>query len=98
MDEFERDLWKTECEVALLIEKVRTLYKNDTLCWNYRYDRIFSIHNESIMPRFRELGVDLNWDDPDLDYEDDVKAYVDALFALKEFEQINESRSIVLTL
>lgn len=44
--------------------------------WKAKYDLIFS---DSISGAIHELGIKIDWYDPDMDYSDDVLAYFNAL-------------------
>lgn len=44
--------------------------------WSTKYDLIFS---DAIKGAIDEIGIWINWVDPDMDYEDDVRAYFGAL-------------------
>jgi len=45
------------------------------LLWKDKYEIVFG----SLMDKIEETGVEVDWCDPDMDYEDDVLAYVGAL-------------------
>lgn len=62
-----------------LIERIRSLrttltrvYENEGLGWDIKYPLIFMIWRES------DPRITLDWYDPDMDYEDDVRAFMDA--------------------
>jgi hypothetical protein len=48
--------------------------------WEIKYTVIFSM---AIGRRIRDLKFDFDWCDPDGSYEDDVRAYLDALLTFK---------------
>lgn len=44
--------------------------------WSTKYDLVFS---EAVSESIKETGIRIDWSDPDMDYEDDVRAYFGAL-------------------
>jgi hypothetical protein len=55
---------------------VLQLEKRDDVSWEAKYDLVFS---PLVSGKIRELsvllGLSVEWTDPDLDYEDDLRAY-----------------------
>jgi maltooligosyltrehalose synthase len=56
-------------------------YCNRITCWKEKYDYIFDM---KIGKCIRDAGYNFDWYDPDCSYEDDVRAYVNALVEWKE--------------
>ena len=47
--------------------------------YEQRYDTIFDLGKKVIYPLIRELRISFDYYDPDTTYEEDVRAFVDAL-------------------
>ena len=52
--------------------------------WGMKYDLIFKLYQDNVKPARAKLGIDFDWYDPDMGYEDDVRAYVSALEELRD--------------
>lgn len=65
------------------IRKVQRTFEDDALDWESKYDIIFHWHSYKISILLKNLGISLDWYDPDTTYEEDVTAYVKALFAIR---------------
>lgn len=65
------------------IRKVQTTFEDDTLDWEQKYDAIFDRHGSKISLLLHKVGIRLEYYDPDTTYEEDVTAYVRALFAIR---------------
>jgi hypothetical protein len=66
-------------ELRAQFAQVEVVFDNEVLGWATRYDVIFA-RAPRIATLMRELGFGrLDYYDPDMDYEDDVRAYVSAL-------------------
>lgn len=53
--------------------------------WKFKFEYIFgNLWPKQLEPRLKDAGLDLDWYDPDLGYEDDVKAFVSGAKELKE--------------
>lgn len=61
-------------ELKKLINEVIRIYESEAT-WEIKYDLIFSKH---LSHRIRDI-VKIDYYDPDTSYEEDLKAYVDAL-------------------
>ncbi len=59
-------------------------YFNANVDWETRFDVIFGRHGTAIRPLVEELPISFKWFDPDTTYEEDVRAYMYELSALKE--------------
>jgi len=82
---------KLKLELLSLIAKaIRIVEDQDdpmmsTRSWDDVYDDIFSIHmSERIHKLLNDLSISFDYCDPDTTYEEDVRAYVDALARLAE--------------
>jgi hypothetical protein len=67
--------------IADLIEQAETIYHDDSLTDEQRYDLIFGLE---IWQKIRALDYSFEWCDPDTSYEADTTAYMDALREYKE--------------
>jgi hypothetical protein len=56
---------------------------NSECAWEYKYDRIFRYAN-NILKLMGELNISFIYYDPDTSYEEDTRAYVQALLHVKE--------------
>lgn len=70
-------------ELCLELDKNRRIFESD-LNWKTKYNRIFANHSSYIVPLLSLTGHELDWCDPDADYEDDVRAYMAAAVELRE--------------
>lgn len=53
--------------------------------WKFKFDFIFNnLWPKMLKPRLDDAGLTLEWWNPDSSYEDDVKAFVEAVQILKE--------------
>ena len=60
------------------IIELRTIVQAVIACdadWETKYDVIFEAYRDS----HRDSGVSIEWSDPDTSYEEDVRAFADAL-------------------
>lgn len=58
------------------------------------YDRVFSINSNTIRPLLDKLGIEFNYYDPDTTYEEDVRAYINAISEVYEnvIKEVNNVR------
>lgn len=53
--------------------------------WKFKYDFIFNnLYSKVLKPRLEDADLQLDWNDPDTSYEDDVRAFVSAVREFKE--------------
>jgi hypothetical protein len=53
--------------------------------WKFKYDFIFNnLYPKVLKPRLEDADLQLDWNDPDTSYEDDVRAFVAAVREFKE--------------
>lgn len=50
--------------------------------WKLKYEVVFARHTKVILPLLEACDIGFNWTDPNADYDDDVRAYMDALLKL----------------
>jgi len=55
---------------------------DDELDWEEKFDLIFDTHREKVKPALQEAYLHLDYYDPDTTYEEDSRAYVEALESL----------------
>jgi len=55
------------------------IYDADGVDWHIKYDLIFKMHSDFIQLALTNLGIELDWYDPDTSYQKDTVAYVPAL-------------------
>ena len=72
--------------VAQVVATVRQIIKifNSEASWKTKYDVIFGIRNGMLEPQLKAAGLELEWYNPDTDYQDDVTAFVNAAEKLLE--------------
>lgn len=81
-----------ERELLDLIQEAKIVYQSPAT-WDYKFDRIFGLWKNKIKPLMQENNLELNWCDPDCDYEDDVRAFMDALLCFAtNLEVVEEYR------
>jgi len=80
-----QDTMSTMEKVQRFIELEKQILKifNSEAFWKTKYDLIFAINKEIV-----EIKMGFEWYDPDCDYEDDVRAYVQAI--KKKVEDYNK--------
>ena len=80
-----QDTMSTMEKVQRFIELEKQILKifNSEAFWKTKYDLIFAINKEIV-----EIKMGFEWCDPDCDYEDDVRAYVQAI--KKKVEDYNK--------
>lgn len=66
-----------EQNLLVILNKVDSIYQSEA-DWEYKYDRIFGMSKE-ISSLLKSLNLTLEYYDPDTTYEEDVRAYVNAL-------------------
>jgi len=59
-------------------EDVQKIARDDRLSWRCRYDLVFS---DEMAQKRHSLIPHFDWPDPDTTYEEDVRAFADALDA-----------------
>ena len=64
------------------ITEVENIF-NSECDWEYKYDRIFG-YAKHIRTLMDELSISFSYYDPDTSYEEDTRAYVQALLEVKE--------------
>lgn len=84
---FEEFELKNPTEKILINEiymKIMNVYDNPNLSWKNKYNLIFSDELSISLSKF----LPFEYYDPDMDYEDDVNAYIDALkYKIEEFNK-----------
>ena len=71
-------------ELSDLIKKAYTIYES-TASWQCKYSLVFSDEIAGGIRRILQAySLRMEWYDPDMDYEDDVRAYVSALRGLQQ--------------
>ena len=65
------------------ISEIYDSYDRSDTDWEWKYDRIFNINANVIMPLLDNLGIRLDYCDPDTSYEEDVTAYYNAIMEIK---------------
>jgi hypothetical protein len=65
-----------------LIRAIETVFEGD-LSWETKFDQIFDCYSERLRPLLNEMGLRLEYYDPDTTYEEDVTALVTALRELR---------------
>lgn len=68
--------------VRQLARELREVLDDDELDWEEKYDLIFSAHQERVKPALKEAYLYLEYYDPDTTYDEDSRAYVEALESL----------------
>ena len=58
---------------------VLAIAHDDAIPAAMRYSMVFHRHKTQVVPALAELGIDLTWNDPDMAYEDDIAAYIQAV-------------------
>lgn len=71
-------------ELKEAIREARRILNDDELNesdpdYEQRFETIFDLGKQVILPLFRELRISFDYYDPDTTYEEDVRAFVDAL-------------------
>jgi hypothetical protein len=79
-----RDLHRKSKQEQLLevIQGVESIF-NSEADWQYKYNRVF----KNLIPiriLCSELGISLEWCDPDTTYQEDVTAFVSAILEIKK--------------
>ena len=47
--------------------------------WERKFEAVFAAYQDTIVPLLSATGLTFDWCDPDMDYEDDVRAFAAAL-------------------
>ena len=67
-------------ELRTLVKRLRTIVDLPDLEWRDKYSQVFSnLGAERVYALLNEMNLDFSYLDPNRDYEDDVRAFVDAL-------------------
>lgn len=70
---------------AIILARLVELIVSGDLSWQRKFDFIFSDKiSERLDEIFNEINFRFSWVNPDMDYEDDVRAYSNALAEAKE--------------
>lgn len=69
-------------KVRVLAQELREVLESPNLDWEVKYDAIFDAHQKKVKPALEEANLSLDYCDPDTSYEEDARAYVDALESL----------------
>jgi hypothetical protein len=67
-------------DVLAKIEEAETIF-NSEATWEFKYDIIFDM---GLWQALEEVGIMLDYCDPDTSYEEDVTAYMTAVSEVKE--------------
>lgn len=59
-----------------LVKIALSIVDSDLFSWEKKFDIIFS---EKFSQKIQRRGIEIEWCDPDCDYEDDVRAYGNGL-------------------
>lgn len=70
-------------EIMKKIEIQEKLFRANS-SWELKYETIFRIANESVLPLLNEIGIRFHYYDPDTSYQEDVEAYMNAILSIKE--------------
>lgn len=65
-----------------IVKELREVLDAHDLDWEVRYDLIFGSHRKLVVPALESAGMRLEYYDPDTTYEEDSRAYVEALESL----------------
>lgn len=67
-------------ELVRINQKVQRLVSEEDVDWELKYDNVFSpTVSRRVFALMKQLGVNFDYYDPDTSYEEDVKAFSDAL-------------------
>lgn len=67
-------------ELVKINNKVQRLVSENEIDWELKYDTIFSPNiSRKVFALMKELNVSFDYYDPDTSYEEDIKAFSDAL-------------------
>ena len=78
------DEWVQERrELLAAMVRVRFIVESSAP-WDVKYDLVFSLHQDVIRPGLDAVGINFEYYDPDGSYEDDVRAYDEALFSVRK--------------
>lgn len=67
-------------ELVKINTKVQRLINEEDVDWELKYDTIFSPNiSKKVFALMKELNINFDYYDPDTSYEEDVRAFSDAL-------------------
>lgn len=67
-------------KLVKLNQRIQNLIQENNISWETRYEIIFSSQvSKQIFTYFKEIGIVFDYYDPDTSYEEDVKAFADAV-------------------
>lgn len=67
-------------ELRTLVKRLRTIVDLPDLEWRDKYSQVFSnLGAERVYALLNDLNLDFSYLDPNRDYEDDVRAFIDSL-------------------
>lgn len=76
--EFDMTLPNQMKEFLAVVKLFEALFSSKAFNWDEKFDMVFS-NKKSIKKRIDEIGIKIEWYDPDASYFEDVKAYYDAV-------------------
>lgn len=62
-----------------LVTEMQEVLDDSDLHWETKYYVIFSAKNTKVVPALRSAGLSLDYYDPDTSYEEDARAFVNAV-------------------
>lgn len=91
MSDYSNNLDNNYLELVKINNKVQRLVNEEDVDWELKYDSIFSPNvSRKVFALMKELNVSFDYYDPDTSYEEDVKAFSDALDSkVKELSKIS---------
>lgn len=76
---------KSYLELVKINTKVQRLINEEDVDWELKYDTIFSPNiSKRVFALMKELNISFDYYDPDTSYEEDVRAFSDALYSKVE--------------
>ena len=65
-----------------LMSELNEVVEADQMTWRTKCEIVFDAHKTRLTPRLNALGLHIAWDDPDMDYKDDVQAFHQGMMEL----------------
>ena len=66
-------------ELRRLVKELREVLEDEELSWATKSMLVFNTHRQQVNGLLWEIGKNLDYYDPDTSYEEDARAYVNAL-------------------
>ena len=70
-------------EIIEIIKQMK-ICLNSEADWKTKFKVIFSLYAKQLKPELDKHGLEVEWCDPDMDYSDDVQAFMRGVEALEE--------------